>query len=97
MKLADLRVVRADIPVRRPHKMSFTTLETVNFVFVRAETSDGLVELFAPALQPGQTFAARYRVIPTLGGTLRSGASSIEAGVNAEHVVQIPPTTWTIK
>jgi len=43
MKLAELRVVRADIPVRRPHKMSFTTLETVNFVFVRAETSDRLV------------------------------------------------------
>src|SRR5258708_5444139 len=43
MKLADLRVVRADIPVQRPHKMSFTTLEAVNFVFVRLATSDGHV------------------------------------------------------
>ena len=38
MKIADVRVIRADIPVRRPHKMSFTTLEAVNFVFVRLET-----------------------------------------------------------
>ncbi len=35
LTIADLRVVRADIPVRRPHHMSFTTLEAVNFVFVR--------------------------------------------------------------
>ena len=33
-----VRAIRADIPVRRPHKMSFTTLEAVNFVFVRLET-----------------------------------------------------------
>ena len=41
MKIADLRVIRADIPVSRPHKMSFTTLEAVNFVFVRVETREG--------------------------------------------------------
>lgn len=41
MKIADIRVRLADIPLKRPHKMSFTTLETVNFVFVRLETSDG--------------------------------------------------------
>jgi hypothetical protein len=38
-----VRVVLADIPVRRPHAMSFTTLKTMNFVFVRLETRDGLV------------------------------------------------------
>src|SRR3989442_13897441 len=42
MKIADVRVVLADIPVKRPHKMSFTTLEAVNFAFVRVETADGL-------------------------------------------------------
>ena len=26
MKIADVRVIQADIPVERPHKMSFTTL-----------------------------------------------------------------------
>ena len=43
MMIADVRVIQADIPVERPHKMSFTTLEAVNFVFVRLETVDGLV------------------------------------------------------
>src|SRR5713101_2234745 len=41
MKIASARVIMADIPVARPHKMSFTTLEAVNFVFVRLETADG--------------------------------------------------------
>src|SRR5678815_2042248 len=57
MKLAELRVVRADIPVRRPHKMSFTTLETVNFVFVRAETSDRLVGWGEAARLGGPTWS----------------------------------------
>src|SRR5229473_228306 len=57
MKLADLRVVRADIPVRRPHKMSFTTLEAVNFVFVRLETSDGLVGWGEAACLGGPTWS----------------------------------------
>jgi L-alanine-DL-glutamate epimerase-like enolase superfamily enzyme len=41
--IGDVRLVLADIPVRRPHTMSFTTLEAVNFVFVRIETRDGLI------------------------------------------------------
>ena len=57
MKLAELRVLRADIPVRRPHKMSFTTLETVNFVFVRAETGDGLVGWGEAACLGGPTWS----------------------------------------
>jgi len=57
MKLADLRVVRADIPVQRPHKMSFTTLETVNFVFVRLETSDGHVGWGEAACLGGPTWS----------------------------------------
>src|SRR5258707_1886995 len=57
MKLADLRVVRADIPVRRPHKMSFTTLETVNFVFVRIETRGGLVGWGEAACLGGPTWS----------------------------------------
>src|SRR3989454_9335844 len=57
MKLADLRVARADIPVRRPHKMSFTTLETVNFVFVRLETADGLVGWGEAACLGGPTWS----------------------------------------
>ena len=41
MQVADVRVILADIPVRRPHAMSFTTLTAVNFVFVRLETQIG--------------------------------------------------------
>src|SRR5256885_15376442 len=43
LTIADVRVRLADIPVKRPHKMSFTTLEAVNFAFVRIETRGGLV------------------------------------------------------
>lgn len=57
MKLADVRVIQADIPVGRPHKMSFTTLEAVNFVFVRLETADGLVGWGEAACLGGPTWS----------------------------------------
>src|SRR6266566_4396642 len=57
MKIADVRVIQADIPVERPHKMSFTTLETVNFVFVRLETGDGLVGWGEAACLGGPTWS----------------------------------------
>ena len=33
LTIADVRVVLGDIPVKRSHKMSFTTLQAVNFAF----------------------------------------------------------------
>jgi len=60
----------------------------------RFTVADGKVELFVPALTPGQTFTAKYRVIPTLAGKLQSTASVIES---AGHVFHVPPTTWTIR
>ena len=57
MKIADLRIVQADVPLARPHKMSFTTLEAVNFVFVRVETSDGLVGWGEAACLGGPTWS----------------------------------------
>src|SRR5436309_13425641 len=57
MKIADVRLILADIPVKRPHKMSFTTLEAVNFAFVRLETSDGLVGWGEPACLGGPTWS----------------------------------------
>ena len=57
MKLATVRVIQADIPVGRPHKMSFTTLEAVNFVFVRLETADGLVGWGEAACLGGPTWS----------------------------------------
>jgi len=57
MKIASVRVIQADIPVERPHKMSFTTLEAVNFVFVRLETPDGLVGWGEAACLGGPTWS----------------------------------------
>src|SRR5512132_4053528 len=57
MKIADVRVIQADIPVERPHKMSFTTLEAVNFVFVRLETADGLTGWGEAACLGGPTWS----------------------------------------
>ncbi len=57
MKIANVRVVLADIPVRRPHQMSFTTLEAVNFAFVRLETSDGLTGWGEAACLGGPTWS----------------------------------------
>jgi len=60
----------------------------------RFVAADGSLDLYVPALEPGKTFTLTYRVVPTLGGTLHSGASLIEAGTHQFHV---PPTEWTIK
>jgi muconate/chloromuconate cycloisomerase len=57
MRLADIRVILADIPVRRPHRMSFTTLKAVNFAFVRLETADGLVGWGEAACLGGPTWS----------------------------------------
>ena len=57
MRIADVRVMRADIPVRRPHTMSFTTLEAVNFAFVRLETTDGLTGWGEAACLGGPTWS----------------------------------------
>ena len=57
MVIADVRAIRADIPVRRPHKMSFTTLEAVHFVFVRLETTDGHVGWGEAACLGGPTWS----------------------------------------
>ncbi|HLL22305.1 MAG TPA: hypothetical protein VK427_09250, partial [Kofleriaceae bacterium] len=60
----------------------------------RFQVSDGKVELFLPPLAPGQTFTARYRVVPTIAGELTTRASSITAGANQ---VFVPPTAWTVQ
>jgi muconate cycloisomerase len=57
LPIADVRVIAADIPVRRPHKMSFTTLEAVNFAFVRIETARGLVGWGEAACLGGPTWS----------------------------------------
>jgi muconate/chloromuconate cycloisomerase len=57
MRIGDLRVLRADIPVRRPHAMSFTTLRVVNYAFVRMETAEGQVGWGEAACLGGPTWS----------------------------------------
>jgi muconate cycloisomerase len=57
LTIADVRVLLADIPVKRPHKMSFTTLTAVNFAFVRIETRGGLVGWGEAACLGGPTWS----------------------------------------
>src|SRR5438876_2109438 len=58
MRIRDVRVTLADIPVRRPHVMSLTTLRAVNFGFVRLEADDGLVGWGEAACLGGPTGSA---------------------------------------
>jgi muconate/chloromuconate cycloisomerase len=57
MVIGEVRVIRADIPVRRPHTMSFTTLKAVNFAFVRMETVAGQVGWGEAACLGGPTWS----------------------------------------
>ncbi len=54
---------------------------------------DGRIELEAHALQPAQRFAAPIRVIPTLAGTVQTGATHIEVGRERGY---LPPMTFKI-
>jgi hypothetical protein len=60
----------------------------------RYEQSDDKVTLHVNPLAPAKIFSATVRVIPTLGGSLQSGASSIRLD---STVVHVPPTRWIIK
>jgi len=57
LTIGEVRLIVADIPVRRPHHMSFTTLTAVNFVFVRIETREGLVGWGEAACLGGPTWS----------------------------------------
>ena len=108
MKIADVRVILADIPVQRPHKMSFTTLETVNFAFVRLETADGLVGWGEAACLGGPTWSEessesvavdveRY-IAPWLVGreatSHRGAAAARWRGVSRAIPSRAPPSRW---
>ncbi|MEZ4362121.1 MAG: alpha-2-macroglobulin family protein [Kofleriaceae bacterium] len=60
----------------------------------RFELGDGAVDLFAAPLQPGLVLNVKYRVIPTLAGTLHSAASRMDAGGAS---LDLAPATWVIR
>jgi len=62
----------------------------------RAE--DGAVTLEVPARTAGQLFTARYRLIPTLAGTLTAPPSRIVvSGLAAGAKQEIAPARWVVR
>jgi hypothetical protein len=93
MALSIRQSLPAGVQVDRPSLDSLVS----NGVITRFETEDGAVTLEAPARAQGQTFAARYRVIPTLSGTLHSSASTIMPLGRPDAASHVPPSTWIVK
>jgi hypothetical protein len=93
MALSIRQALPAGVQVDRP------SLEALvgNGVITRFETEDGAVTLDAPARPQGETFVARYRVIPTLAGTLHSSASRIMPLGRPDAAFYVPPATWLVK
>lgn len=60
-------------------------------------SEDGAVTLKLPPRGQGETFQARFRVIPTLAGTLQAGASSLRVVARPELVSYVPPATWAVR
>ena len=80
----------AGVQVDTPSLEKLVEAETIS----RFEVATGKVDLYIDSLDPGETFAASYRVIPTLAGKLHSSASVFEGGGTVNHV---PPSVWLIK
>ncbi|MFP2933744.1 hypothetical protein ACLESO_53145, partial [Pyxidicoccus sp. 3LG] len=61
------------------------------------DSEDGAVTLKLPPRGAGEPFQARFRVIPTLAGTLRGGASSLKVEARPDLVSYVPPTIWAVR
>ena len=90
MEIHIQQALPAGVQVDTPSLEKLVEAETI----ARYEVATGKVDLYIDPLDPGETFAASYRVIPTLAGKLHSAASLIEGGDTVNHV---PPSEWVIK
>jgi hypothetical protein len=63
----------------------------------RFTVEDGAVLLDVGARPPGQAFSVKYRVIPTLAGTLQAQASTVEPVDRPELAYHLPPVAWTVR
>ncbi|WPB75952.1 alpha-2-macroglobulin family protein [Archangium violaceum] len=61
------------------------------------EVEDGAVSLTLPPRGAAEPFSARFRVVPTLSGTLQAGASSLTPVDRPELVFHVPPATWAVR
>ncbi|MDP2342296.1 MAG: alpha-2-macroglobulin family protein [Deltaproteobacteria bacterium] len=61
------------------------------------ELNDGVVVLNAPSRNQGELFTARFKIVPTLAGSLHTQVSSAELAGQPSSAVYFPPAVWTIK
>ncbi|WP_375770497.1 hypothetical protein NR798_06260 [Archangium gephyra] len=61
------------------------------------EVEDGAVSLELPPRGVAEPFSARFRVVPTLAGSLQAGASSLTPVNVPEQVFHVPPATWAVR
>lgn len=61
------------------------------------DAEDGAVTLQLPPRGAGEPFQARFRVIPTLAGTLQGGASSLKVVSRPDLISYVPPTIWAVR
>ncbi len=90
MALHIQQALPAGVQVDKPSLDGLVAAGTI----ARYQTADGKLDVYVNPLQPGQTWTATYQAIATLGGTLHTAASLIEAGGTR---IYVPPSTWTIR
>jgi hypothetical protein len=61
------------------------------------EVEDGAVSLTLPPRGAAEPFTARFRVVPTLAGSLQAGASSLTPVGRPDLVFHVPPSTWAVR
>ncbi len=61
------------------------------------EVEDGAVTLSLPWREDAEPFTARFRVVPTLAGSLQGGSSSLIPVGQPGLTFHVPPTTWAVR
>ncbi|WP_395845250.1 alpha-2-macroglobulin family protein [Cystobacter fuscus] len=61
------------------------------------DVEDGAVSLTLPPRGAAEPFTARFRVVPTLAGSLQAGASSLSLVGSENTAFRVAPTTWTVR
>ena len=61
------------------------------------DVEDGAVELVLSPRDTAAPFTSRFRVVPTLAGSLQAGAASLLLEGRESPIFQLPPTTWAVR
>ena len=80
----------------QPDSTSLTRLVTAGAV-TRYESEDGLLTLHLPPQPNGAVWERTLSVVPTLAGSLHSGASSLSPELNAARKKEFAPLAWRVE